>query len=926
MTEENDKMALPEIYVECKYLPSIDKRIACTDNGQYFNKVYEIDGIVFKEEPSKDDDALQEFEIHTVEDNVTLKDTGNRPKVLLFSIQETPYGIIINSNILVPENSYHTIISDQEKCLVCDVPVELSGDHLKLDSHKDNLEKYQPLKEYDGVIRKINAKYYCAVCNVIFKKAVIDEHFSSTNHEAKTLFAINRASDVLYSFKNDNLEKSTNYHFDWNKIRDVCDESDETTCAVDECVGTSNVTNDDVVKNVSDNDSDNGSDNVNDRSSRTLSYAAVVKKYDTIKYKDIILDGRKVQVTFDSWHMILTTRKNEFYCMVCVGFHDIGDKADHCSDETHLNKLGNCETVERYTEHVVRKLNDRFYHCGICNQLQLNIDIDNHINIVHSKKNIQKNTNVTMQNTDKESQAVINNASDESTSVTCYEMNRNLNPMQMYENEPMVLSCCYIYVNQFNYTLRVSLIAYNMVCKRPDDYYCFKCNCCLTEFAMSCHIYKQAHIENLAFTPFEPCFGVNLIRLVNQKAHCTLCNILFDSHLINVHINDKLHMFLLNEAIGKPSNVNTAIQPTDMTNRNENIESISTNDSKMELRETNVVEAKDKTNDSKMELRETNVVEAKDKTNDSKMELRETNVVEAKDKTNDSKIECYNSEFVYLKYKNTYAKVTLNAYNSVLSIGDGTSYCFVCSKIVFGLLKDHIENPDHVVSMKKFKFIDKSEKHLLRQNQTTFHCCNCNVIVSKSELSTHMSWQALRETKVDRKIRRNDLKSGIKQIVINLTKESCFDTEQKSNIEVVFRIDIKRNQNIDLKKTNKIIIHKGKAVKVCWDAWHSVHKKKDCYQCLMCQKDVKYYELSSHISNEQHKDAIKNTFQKNYLPNLLRKVDEQILNCLTCNMLVSSKDHIISKHISGKKHISTKNSLQIDCDNVPESKEDIFNL
>ncbi|XP_050360017.1 uncharacterized protein LOC126779894 isoform X6 [Nymphalis io] len=513
MTEENDKMALPEIYVECKYLPSIDKRIACTDNGQYFNKVYEIDGIVFKEEPSKDDDALQEFEIHTVEDNVTLKDTGNRPKVLLFSIQETPYGIIINSNILVPENSYHTIISDQEKCLVCDVPVELSGDHLKLDSHKDNLEKYQPLKEYDGVIRKINAKYYCAVCNVIFKKAVIDEHFSSTNHEAKTLFAINRASDVLYSFKNDNLEKSTNYHFDWNKIRDVCDESDETTCAVDECVGTSNVTNDDVVKNVSDNDSDNGSDNVNDRSSRTLSYAAVVKKYDTIKYKDIILDGRKVQVTFDSWHMILTTRKNEFYCMVCVGFHDIGDKADHCSDETHLNKLGNCETVERYTEHVVRKLNDRFYHCGICNQLQLNIDIDNHINIVHSKKNIQKNTNVTMQNTDKESQAVINNASDESTSVTCYEMNRNLNPMQMYENEPMVLSCCYIYVNQFNYTLRVSLIAYNMVCKRPDDYYCFKCNCCLTEFAMSCHIYKQAHIENLAFTPFEPCFGVNLIRL-----------------------------------------------------------------------------------------------------------------------------------------------------------------------------------------------------------------------------------------------------------------------------------------------------------------------------------------------------------------------------------------------------------------------------
>ncbi|XP_046976060.1 uncharacterized protein LOC124542169 [Vanessa cardui] len=860
VTDENDKMEIPEVTVECKYLPN-DDVFTYGGSSKLFNKAYEIDGYVFTEVPFRYETILQEFEIQT--ENTT----DNRSNVLRFSIQETPHGIIINSNILVTENNYHTIISDQEKCVVCDMQVELPGEHIKLDTHKANLDKYKPLNEYDGVIRKINEEYYCSVCNVLFKKTHVDEHYNSINHEEKTLNAVNRASDVL-----DNINLNNEVNDQLNRYI-ACDDND--TCNVD-CVTSdvkSNVTNN-VISNVSGNISDNSSDG----SSRKLSYASIAKTPPTPKYIDIMLHGEKVQVKFDSWHMILSTRRNEFTCMACVGLYHISQKAKHCSEQTHLDKLGKCEIVMKYPKHFIRKINERYYHCGNCNELQLCSDIDDHIDFVHLKKQrTTKNNDETIKNN-----VVKNNVISRNDTVTTNQ-NEILN-----QNSSMILSCCYIYINQFYCLLRVSLISYNMVYKRPNDYYCFKCNCVLPELGMRRHIHEQSHIEKLAITPFESYFGVNLIRLVNQSAHCTICNIMFNVQLISAHIYDQMHRILLKQALTTPYNIPPSIshhQPIDATNRVA-IESTSTNNSKMELQNKESVE------------------------------------------TNDLKIESYTGEFVYLKFKNTYAKVTYNAYNSLLCVGDGSCYCFICSQIVFGLLKDHIESPEHVLRLKQFKFIDKNAQHLLRQINTTYHCCNCNVMITKDDLSAHLTFQPFHETKIDKRQRKIDFKSGIKQIDIETKKESHYASNNESNIgiDILTRIDVKPNNNIYLKKMNKIIIYKYTAVKISWDAWQSFYKKNDCYRCYMCQTDVKNYEISTHISNDKHIYLIENTFERNYLPDLLRKVDENILNCLTCGTLVSSKEHIISKHINGKKHKNIKSSLKVNCANIQDSNEDIFRL
>ncbi|XP_047542899.1 uncharacterized protein LOC125075245 [Vanessa atalanta] len=883
-------MELPEVNVQCKYLPNINDDVAYGGSSKLFNKAYEIDGFVFTEEPFRKEDLLQEFEIQTVRENTKFNDTGERSNVLRFAIQETPHGIIINSNILVTDNNYHTIISDQGKCIVCGRQTENPGEHIKLDTHKANLEKYKPLNEYDGVIRKIDEEYYCSVCNRIFKKTLIDEHYNGKDHEDKTLYAINRASDVLNNFNLNNDEnKATVYHFDRNNI--ACDASDET-CSVDDRYVKNNVTKNNVISNVSENSSDNGSDS----SSRKLSYASIAKTPSTPKYIDIILNGENVQVKFDAWHMILTTRRNEFTCMVCVGFYHVSQKAKHCSDQTHLDKLSKCENVKKYPKHIIRKINERFYHCGNCNQLQLCTDIDDHVDVVHLKKQKPTQNNVTQTNVNNENHVVKNNVISRNDRVIFNESNQNENQMPLNQNASTILSCYYIYVNQFYLTLRVSLISYNMVYKRPNDYYCFKCNCILPELGMRRHIHEQSHIEKLAFTPFEPYFGVNLIRLVNQSAHCTICNIMFNVPLITAHINDQMHRILLNQALTVPYNVITPSMPPSMP-------PIDAATNQIPIESTSVIH-------SKMELQETkkNIESNEKKTSD------------------DLKIESYNGEFVYLKYKNTYAKVTFNAYNSLLCIGDGSWYCFICAQVVFGLLKDHIESPEHVLRLKEFKFIDKHVKHLLRQINTTYHCCNCNVLVTKDDLPAHLTWQAFHETKIDKKQRKIDLKSGIKQIDIELKKESFYMSNNESDIVILTRIDVKPSKNIYLKKTNKIIIYNNKAVKVSWDAWQSIYKKIDGYRCYMCQADVKNYEINTHISDDKHIYLIENTFERNYLPHLLRKVNENILNCLTCDMLVSSKEHIISKHINGKKHKNINSSLNVNCANIPDSNEVIFKL
>lgn len=84
-------------------------------------------------------------------------------------------------------------------------------------------------------------------------------------------------------------------------------------------------------------------------------------------------------------------------------------------------------------------------------------------------------------------------------------------------------------------------------------------------------------------------------------------------------------------------------------------------------------------------------------------------------------------EYVYLKLKNTYIKITNSSYNTLVQIGDGSRYCFVCaSQVDYVVLQKHVESRGHVENLEKYWFLEKYENHLLRQvsEKKTFKLIN----------------------------------------------------------------------------------------------------------------------------------------------------------------------------------------------------------
>lgn len=153
-----------------------------------------------------------------------------------------------------------------------------------------------------------------------------------------------------------------------------------------------------------------------------------------------------------------------------------------------------------------------------------------------------------------------------------------------------------------------------------------------------------------------------------------------------------------------------------------------------------------------------------------------------------------------------------------------------------------------------------------------YHCCTCNVVFSKKYLNSHLTWP-IQDVKTNKKMRKADFKSGIKLLHVQTQKEEIYLKMQESNIDIIGRIDIKpKSNNIEIKKENKIIILDSIVLKLSWDAWQGIVRKKNEIFCCLCDKDLKNFELNSHIYEEWHANALENTFEKQYFPNLIRKV------------------------------------------------------
>lgn len=73
-------------------------------------------------------------------------------------------------------------------------------------------------------------------------------------------------------------------------------------------------------------------------------------------------------------------------------------------------------------------------------------------------------------------------------------------------------------------------------------------------------------------------------------------------------------------------------------------------------------------------------------------------------------------EYVYLKLNNTYMKVANTAYNTLVHVGDGTRYCFVCAvHIEHYELQKHVDSRPHMENMEKCRFLEEYKSHFLRQ-------------------------------------------------------------------------------------------------------------------------------------------------------------------------------------------------------------------
>ncbi|KAG6439338.1 hypothetical protein O3G_MSEX000689, partial [Manduca sexta] len=97
-------------------------------------------------------------------------------------------------------------------------------------------------------------------------------------------------------------------------------------------------------------------------------------------------------------------------------------------------------------------------------------------------------------------------------------------------------------------------------------------------------------------------------------------------------------------------------------------------------------------------------------------------------------------ELIYLNLKSFIAKITFSSYNSLVPVGDGTRYCFVCWEQVFADLNKHVESNKHLENMKSSKYMDHYNDNMIRWKNSTHHCSVCNVIITGS-LQTHLSWQ-----------------------------------------------------------------------------------------------------------------------------------------------------------------------------------------
>ncbi|XP_063630986.1 uncharacterized protein LOC134802318 [Cydia splendana] len=512
---------------------------------------------------------------------------------LQLTLELVPNGFIINSNVFLTHHQWHTIYLVSEnfcRCAVCEVYCDAT-DHIGCSQHVANMQRYKPLHKYDLTItRKINNNYHCGVCNAIFDQSQKTVHYSSKTHEDKLLFAINRVSDIMYDFNihnNNNNEKKDSYYFNVKHNHNhqnayMLDEPNETPEEYSEEIEILEKRkysyNEDDWYPLNYNE-DYSDDDYEPHQSLEFSYASMAKKpksEDLPEVLEVDLGNKKVTVKFNSWNMLIRPMANRFYCMACKELGHIRNRSEHCKSEGHTARLNECTVVDEYEKYFVRQVDDKCYHCGHCNNLQLINVMEDHIRSVHThpttvsslldspaKKIIHSTPNKAKTDTndtakkENDGQIAIGNETKIINPASVFEGLRAAN-----SNFDDIVICT------FGISLRMSKLAFNIVCQGENDYYCGLCEVNIDKERLKFHVNDVQHLTMLQRTPFIQAFNVHLFREIRDALHCGLCNELIQimPEFIIKHKYLEKHIVSLHRALGYFKNDNTLTEAKNGTN------------------------------------------------------------------------------------------------------------------------------------------------------------------------------------------------------------------------------------------------------------------------------------------------------------------------------------------------------------------------
>jgi hypothetical protein len=154
---------------------------------------------------------------------------------------------------------------------------------------------------------------HCAICNIVIE---YDEHFISDLHDHNVMEA------MTYKDNNNIVKEDKNDSHD------------------------------------SDSEESSTDDDFEDMPS--VSYACIAKKpkrsVQLPNFVKINMRGKTMQVKFDHWHMLIRTKPNTIYCMVCKEYYKMWQMSNHCNDPNHLSNLSKCKIVESYKDYLIRQV------------------------------------------------------------------------------------------------------------------------------------------------------------------------------------------------------------------------------------------------------------------------------------------------------------------------------------------------------------------------------------------------------------------------------------------------------------------------------------------------------------------------------------------------------------------------------------------